>query len=89
MIQVDRDYVIRTLADLVRINSINPTIAPGGAGEHEIACYAAESMRRCGLAVELHSHAPGRTSVVARSLAAAGGAHCCSMPTWTPSAWKA
>jgi len=72
MIQVDRDYVIRTLADLVRINSINPTITPGGAGEHEIACYAAESMRRCGLAAELHSHAPGRTTVVG-TLAGSGG----------------
>jgi acetylornithine deacetylase len=72
MIQVDRDYVIRTLADLVRINSINPTITPGGAGEHEIACYAAESMRRCGLAAELHSHGPGRTTVVG-TLGGSGG----------------
>jgi acetylornithine deacetylase len=72
MIQVDRDYVIRTLADLVRINSINPTITPGGAGEHEIASYAAESMRRCGLAAELHSHAPGRTTVVG-TLGGSGG----------------
>ena len=73
MIQVDRDYVIRTLADLVRINSINPTITSGGAGEHEIAGYAAESMRRCGLAVELHSHAPGRTTVVGTLTGSGGG----------------
>ena len=29
---IDRDYLFATLADLVRINSINPTLAAGGGG---------------------------------------------------------
>src|SRR3989304_4460302 len=29
---IDRDYLTRTLADLIRINSINPSLVPGGAG---------------------------------------------------------
>ena len=30
---IDRDYVTRALADLVRINSVNPALEPGGPGE--------------------------------------------------------
>ena len=43
---IDRDFLVRTMADLVRINSINPTLVAGGAGEAEIAAYVAESLGR-------------------------------------------
>ena len=36
-IAVDRDYLRDTLTDLVRINSINPSLVPSGSGEAEIA----------------------------------------------------
>ena len=36
-IAVDRDYLRDTLTDLVRINSINPSLVPTGSGEAEIA----------------------------------------------------
>lgn len=61
---IDRDYLLRTLADLVRINSINPTLAPGGAGEAEIADYVADSLARAGLKVRKIEPEPGRPSVV-------------------------
>ena len=38
---IDRDYVRDMLVCLVRINSINPTLAPGAPGEAEIAAYIA------------------------------------------------
>jgi acetylornithine deacetylase len=73
MIQIDRDYVVRTLADLVKINSINPTIAPGGAGESQIAAYVAEALRRSGLRAAVYRHAPGRASAVGTLPGTGGG----------------
>jgi acetylornithine deacetylase len=61
--KIDRDYLFTTLADLIRINSINPTLAPGGNGEAEIADYVAAALGSLGLEVsKLESH-PGRVSV--------------------------
>ena len=62
--KIDRDFLVRTLADLVRINSVNPTLVEGGAGESEIATYVAESLARAGLEVRRIEPEPGRPSVV-------------------------
>jgi acetylornithine deacetylase len=80
--QIDRRYALDTLARLVRINSINPTLVPGAPGEKEIATFIAGSLRACGLAVEILEPVPGRTSVLARLPGTGGGrslmlnAHC-------------
>src|SRR5664279_1320814 len=80
--QIDRKYTLETLARLVRINSINPTLAPGAPGEKDIATFIAKSLRACGLTVEILEPAPGRTSVLGRLAGAGGGrslmlhAHC-------------
>ena len=71
--QIDRKYTLETLARLVHINSINPTLVPGAPGEKEIATFIAESLRACGLAVETLEPAPGRTSVVGRLAGSGGG----------------
>ena len=63
-IVIDRQYLTETLASLVRINSINPTLVSGGAGESEIAAYTADSMAAFGLEVSVHEPEPGRPSVV-------------------------
>lgn len=63
-IVIDRQYLTDTLAGLVRINSINPTLVPGGAGESEIAAYTADSLAAIGLEVSVHESEPGRPSVV-------------------------
>ena len=63
-IVIDRQYLTETLASLVRINSINPTLVSGGAGESEIAAYTADSMAAIGLEVSVHEPEPGRPSVV-------------------------
>jgi len=71
--QVDRADLIRTLADLVRINSINPTLVPGAPGEAEIAGYVAAWLRDAGLEVLIDEPEPGRPSVLARLEGTGGG----------------
>jgi acetylornithine deacetylase len=62
--RIDRDYLFSTLADLVRINSINPTLAAGGGGEAEIGDYVATALGSLGLDVCKLESEPGRISVV-------------------------
>ena len=71
--QVDRQYVVRTLQDLVRINSINPALEAGGPGEAEIAGYVARALESTGLHVTTHEPERGRVSVVGRLEGRAGG----------------
>ena len=37
--KIDKNYILTTLQDLVRINSINPRLSPDGEGETEIGAY--------------------------------------------------
>jgi len=62
----DRDYLIKTLSDLISINSINPQLVPAGHGETEIAAYIAEALRRLHLDVMTHEPQADRMSVVGR-----------------------
>ena len=70
---IDRDDLVRTLADLVRINSINPTLCPGAPGETEIARYVATWLQDAGLEVVVDEPEPGRPSVAARLPGSGGG----------------
>jgi acetylornithine deacetylase/succinyl-diaminopimelate desuccinylase family protein len=70
---IDRDYCLDTLTNLVRINSINPTLVPGAPGEREIADYVAANLGRLGLEVERHEPVPGRVSVTGRLRGTGGG----------------
>src|SRR5258706_13141217 len=63
-VAIDRAYLVRTLADLVRINSINPTLVPGGAGEAEIGEYGAGALARARLDGRKIEPEPGRPSGV-------------------------
>jgi acetylornithine deacetylase len=58
---------------LVAIDSVNPELIPGGAGEAEIAAFVAGWLRDAGLEVELDEAAPGRRSVVAVARGTGGG----------------
>jgi acetylornithine deacetylase/succinyl-diaminopimelate desuccinylase family protein len=53
------------VAALVAIESVNPELVPGGAGEAEIAEFVAGWLRGAGLEVEVDEAAPGRPSVLA------------------------
>ena len=62
------------MAALVAIDSVNPDLVPGGAGEAEIADFVAGWLSEAGLEVELDEAAPGRPSVVAVARGSGGGA---------------
>ena len=60
------------VADLVRIDSVNPTLVPGGAGEAQIAGYIARWLERADLEVTVEPLG-GRPSVVAVARGSGGG----------------
>ncbi len=72
-VAVDRDYLLGTLTDLVRINSINPHLDPTGAGEAEIAAYVADALNKLNLEVDTLESEPGRPSVVGTLKGIGGG----------------
>ena len=59
-----QDFTIHLLGDLIAIDSVNPSLVPGGAGEGEIAHLLSSVMKQMGLDVELFEAAPGRPNVV-------------------------
>lgn len=61
---IDRDYIIQTLADLVRINSANPLLSTDGKGEAELGAYVASALRKLGLTVDTYEIQPARVNVV-------------------------
>jgi acetylornithine deacetylase/succinyl-diaminopimelate desuccinylase-like protein len=58
MIQIDTDYLLNTLKEMIRINSVIPH-------EEKLAMYVAEKIRELGLEPEWHEVAPGRPNVYA------------------------
>ena len=58
--------VVDLLAALVSIDSVNPALVPGAAGETRIAEYVATWAAENGLSAERVEHTPGRPSVIVR-----------------------
>jgi acetylornithine deacetylase len=58
------DPAIRLLRELVAIDSVNPTLVPGAAGEAQIAEAIAAAMRRIGLDVHMQNVVPGRPNTI-------------------------
>ncbi|HLY59733.1 MAG TPA: ArgE/DapE family deacylase [Terriglobia bacterium] len=61
---IDSDRLTTILADLVKIESINPELVPGGSGEEKIAAYVADFLRAAGLKTRIQRLGPGRANVV-------------------------
>lgn len=61
---IDKEQLARTLGDLVRIESVNPQLVPGGRGEAEIARYVADYLRENGFETRLRQVAPGRFNAI-------------------------
>jgi len=59
------DATIEFLRDMVAINSVNPSLVPGGAGEAQAADRFSQEVRSFGLDAQLREIAPGRTNSVA------------------------
>ena len=58
------DPAIALLRDLIAIDSVNPSLVPGGAGEAAVADRVAAALRGGGIDVELMDVAPDRPNVV-------------------------
>ena len=58
------DTVLTLLRDLIAIDSVNPSLVPGAAGEAAVAARVAGALRTAGLDVEVAEVAPGRSNVV-------------------------
>ena len=58
------DNALKLLKQLIAVDSINPSLVPGAAGEAAVARTIAEAMRGIGLTVDTQDAAPGRPNVV-------------------------
>ena len=65
--------LVELLRDLVAIDSVNPELVPGGAGEGEIARFVAGWLERAGLDVTLQEVRDGRPNVVGVRRGSGGG----------------
>lgn len=65
--------IVELLRHLVAIDSINPDLVPGGAGEEKIARFVAEWLERAGLEVVWDEPAPGRPNVIGIARGSGGG----------------
>lgn len=68
-----RDEIVELVSELVRIDSVNPALVRGGAGEAEIAAFVARWARGQGLEADVLEATPGRPSVVVRARGSGGG----------------
>jgi acetylornithine deacetylase len=69
----DAPALDRLVADLVAIDSVNPDLVPGGAGEAEIAAFVAAWLGDAGLDVVVDEPVAGRPSVVGIARGRGGG----------------
>jgi len=67
------EEITRLLERLVAIDSINPDLVPGSAGEGEIARFVAGWLEQAGLEVALDEPLPGRPSVIGIARGTGGG----------------
>ncbi len=65
--------VVELLSALVRIDSVNPVLVPGAAGEEELARFVAGWLEEAGLEVEVEEVAPGRFNAVGIARGSGGG----------------
>ena len=65
MPRIDSEFLVRSLQQLVQINSINPRLSEGAPGEEEISRYIAHSLSKMNIPAEVEEIAPGRLNVTA------------------------
>jgi acetylornithine deacetylase len=70
---VDAGELVKLLEDMVRINSVNPSLVAGAPGEAEIAEYVAERMGSLGLEARVFEVEPGRANAVGVLKGSGGG----------------
>ncbi len=70
---MDTAVLENLLCDLTAIDSTNPELVPGGAGEYRIAGFVAEWLRSADLDVRIDDSIAGRPSVIAVAHGTGGG----------------
>lgn len=60
---IDKDFTIDTLKRLVQINSVNPSLEEGGAGEAEIGNFIYSLLQSLDIEARVEELAPGRVNV--------------------------
>ncbi len=63
---VDSDFITKSLIDLVRINSVNPNLEKGGAGEVEIGTYIHNTLSSLRLNSTIDTIEDGRVNVIGK-----------------------
>jgi acetylornithine deacetylase len=61
---IDEEYLTQVLVEMVQIDSSNPLLTPGAAGEAALGEHIAEQMSVLGLEVAIHELGPNRVNVV-------------------------
>jgi acetylornithine deacetylase len=72
-ITIDTDFLARTTSELVRIDSRNPALAPGGPGEAACGARLADILAGLGLKVSVQEPGPGRVNVIGMMRGKGGG----------------
>ena len=67
------DHALDILKELIRIDSVNPTLVPGGAGERYIAKFLVSFLTECGIEAHLQTVCPDRFNVIATVRGAEAG----------------
>lgn len=62
--QIDEQEAGRLVAALISVDSVNPSLVPGGAGEQGVACCIQDYLRSVGIEAWLDEVAPGRPNVI-------------------------
>ncbi len=70
---IDRERITRYLSEMVRIDSTNPKLVPGGAGETEMAAWLVETCAALGFNVATQKAAYARPNVIAGWRGSGGG----------------
>ncbi len=72
-IAIDSGELLANLQKLIAIDSVNPSLVPGGKGEREIAGYIGAYLAALGLQVRYQEIAAGRVNVIATLKGEGGG----------------
>jgi acetylornithine deacetylase len=72
-VSLDPQRITGLLRQLVQIDSVNPTLVAGGAGEGEIASFVARVLAESGIETRLQEVAPGRPNIIGRLAGSGGG----------------
>jgi hypothetical protein len=76
--------ITELISKLVAIDSVNPTLVPGGAGEGEAAAFVVDWAHAEGLEADVLEGTPGGRAYWCGRAARAAGARCSYAGIWTP-----